>query len=243
VAGAYAIGTSALILLPMLNWAAVIASTHAHRDLFSSSRAVADPEGGQVIPVGAPKLIAAPEGDGGWGLEVTYRSRFDPPGSVRARTMPKPEWWERGQNNFAMGSIRIVGRAAREVLARHVPKLNRAGADTARIRGAVSLIAEAGSAAELPRFLARHRARFAAQQTSGDSGDLQALPAEVKLALEMAAHEEEERAVLAGELAALQVQWRAAEEEAAISDDLLLPPEIRARLEALRRAVSAPPDA
>jgi len=39
----------------------------------------------------------------------------------------------------------------------------------------------------------------------------------------MALHEEEERRALNGELAGLQAMWRAAEEIASISDNLLVP--------------------
>ena len=49
------------------------------------------------------------------------------------------------------------------------------------------------------------------------------LPVEVRIALEMALHEEEERKALAGELAELEAVWEDAERIAAISDDLLLP--------------------
>jgi len=53
------------------------------------------------------------------------------------------------------------------------------------------------------------------------------------LALEMALHEESERAALEGELAALEDAWREAEEIAAIADSL--PYDLSARLAALRR--------
>jgi len=132
--------------------------------------------------------------------------------------------------------VRLVGAPARTLLSQHSVRLNRRGAPAARINGAVDLIGEAGGSEGLPSYLARHRARFAAQQTSGDSGELPSLPAEVRLALEMSAHEEVERALLVGELAALEAQWRGAEEEAAISDDLLLPPGVREAMERLRRS-------
>ena len=45
----------------------------------------------------------------------------------------------------------------------------------------------------------------------------------VRLALEMAAHENTERMALEGELAVLEEAWREAEEIAAISDKLLIP--------------------
>jgi hypothetical protein len=55
---------------------------------------------------------------------------------------------------------------------------------------------------------------------------------EPRLALEMALHESTERAVLDGELGALEDAWREADEIAAIADNLLVPPGIT---EALRR--------
>jgi hypothetical protein len=72
--------------------------------------------------------------------------------------------------SVAIGTVRLVGPSARDHLSRCVPRLNRAGAPTPRIRGAIDLIGEAGGTEGLPSFLARHRARFTAQQTFGDSG-------------------------------------------------------------------------
>ena len=61
-------------------------------------------------------------------------------------------------------------------------------------------------------------------------GTLAALPAAIRVALEMAAHEESERRALEGELAERATAWRDAEEIAAISDDMFLPPGIEAAL-------------
>jgi hypothetical protein len=52
---------------------------------------------------------------------------------------------------------------------------------------------------------------------------IQKLPYPVRLALEMATHEEAERRALEGELAELERAWREAEEIAEISDNLLIP--------------------
>ena len=52
----------------------------------------------------------------------------------------------------------------------------------------------------------------------------------MRLALEMAAHEETERLYLASHLSLLETAWREAEEIANISDDLLIPDWIRQRL-------------
>lgn len=56
-----------------------------------------------------------------------------------------------------------------------------------------------------------------------------------RLALEMAANEEEERYVLAGELQLLRRAWEEAEEVAAITDRLLVPPEIDRKIAEWRR--------
>jgi hypothetical protein len=60
------------------------------------------------------------------------------------------------------------------------------------------------------------------------------LPAPVRLALEMALHEADERRAFEGELAELEARWREAEEIAAIADDLLVPPAVSSRLSKLR---------
>ena len=64
--------------------------------------------------------------------------------------------------------------------------------------------------------------------------NLIALPNVSRLALEMIAHEEEERRAMEGELAELERAWRDAEELAAVADDLLLPRSVRERLARLR---------
>ncbi|MBK6489497.1 MAG: hypothetical protein IPF98_22175 [Gemmatimonadetes bacterium] len=228
-AGAVTLGGSLVALLPFVQVTTLVLNLGASGAL-SRQRPVEDPStGGSVIPIGHPKLVAASDADGGWGLELQYSIRADEHGVLEG------SWWQRSlHKNSAIATLRLVGPPARQLLARHAPRLNRIGAPSSRIQGAVHLIAEAGGADELPLFLARHRSRFTAQQTYGDSGELPSLPAEVRLALEMASHEEVERAILAGELAGLEAQWRGAEEEAAISDDLLLPPGVRESLARLR---------
>ncbi|HEY2164949.1 MAG TPA: hypothetical protein VGH04_13205, partial [Gemmatimonadaceae bacterium] len=55
-----------------------------------------------------------------------------------------------------------------------------------------------------------------------------------RLALEMALHEETERAALQGELTALEAAWRDAEEIAGISDSLLVPSDVDAKFTKLK---------
>lgn len=66
------------------------------------------------------------------------------------------------------------------------------------------------------------------------AGTLVALPAPMRLALEMASHEDAERRALEGELHILVAAWRDAEEIAGIADDLLLPDSVVAELERLK---------
>ena len=56
----------------------------------------------------------------------------------------------------------------------------------------------------------------------------------LRLALEMALHDDIERALLMGELRALEAAWREAEEVAAIADSLLVPAAVEQRLGELR---------
>jgi hypothetical protein len=63
---------------------------------------------------------------------------------------------------------------------------------------------------------------------------LPGLPRPLRLALEMAAHEDVERVALEGELSWLEEAWREAERLAAISDDLTLPDRVRIRFAELK---------
>jgi hypothetical protein len=60
------------------------------------------------------------------------------------------------------------------------------------------------------------------------------LDLETRLAIEMAVNEEHERIALEGELALLEMEWKEAEEIAAIADRLGLPEEVDVQLAALR---------
>ena len=84
--------------------------------------------------------------------------------------------------------------------------------------GAPAAVREIEHAGDAGRYFG-HATRQAARL--GITG-LTDLPLEVRLALEMAAHEESERRALEGELAELERAWHDAEQIARIADDLLL---------------------
>jgi hypothetical protein len=119
---------------------------------------------------------------------------------------------------------------------RIIPAINRAGARKHTVQEAVREIEEAGHPTEYLRRASLDGAGKDGNLWTRPMGDgswkplkekhlglIQKLPGPSRLALEMALHEEQERRALQGELKALEMAWRQAEEIAAISDNLLLP--------------------
>jgi hypothetical protein len=158
---------------------------------------------------------------------------------------------------FAGGSRRFEGEQAMHVASRIVPAANRFGGSKQTVAEAVGVIEEAGSPegfldklAQAGRVTTRARrsgavavpgsvvqftgwggvvvGRRGAWRRRDWSTGLFALNQVQRLALEMALHEEAERAAMQGELASLELAWREAEEIAGIADSLLVPPEVDA---------------
>jgi hypothetical protein len=130
----------------------------------------------------------------------------------------------------------LSGDDARRAAAQILPHVNSTGARKSTVRDAVRVLEDAGSVERCFNVAARQTKR------GGDSffanarlpGSLAALPAPLRLALEMASHEESERRALEGELAELKEAWRDAEEIAQISDDMFLPSGVEAALARLK---------
>lgn len=177
------------------------------------------------------RLVSAAD-DSTWQLHVAHERTEKTPfwwESLRQVTSPRPD---AGPRDLTVLSGDDALRAAGQLL----PQLNAAGARAAQVQGAVRLIEDVGDPVQL----------FAAQAERGRPGPrsrrtqprgliIGELPTEVRLALEMAAHEETERRALEGELVLLEEAWRDAEEIAAIADDMFLPEDTEGRLEELRR--------
>lgn len=131
----------------------------------------------------------------------------------------------------------VAGDEALRAVSSLLPAMNETGAKRDEVNDAVRIIEEGSEPAAIierytgiPRDEKRRRALIAA-----DSAVLlHGLPKEVRLALEMATHEDTERRALEGELALLEEAWQRAEEIAAIADDLFVPDETRARLSQLK---------
>lgn len=106
---------------------------------------------------------------------------------------------------------------------------NAAGATRHEVRGAVSRIERAGDPARY--FTA---AEGEARRMGWGYREVWNMPLEIRLALEMASHEDAERRALEGELATLEEQWRRAEEIAEIADRLMVAPAVESRLTRLK---------
>ena len=102
-----------------------------------------------------------------------------------------------------------------------LPLINVRGGSQRVVSDAVELLDSHGT-----DVLLRTAAKVAITDTwpaTTKTGRMSSLPHEVRLALEMASHEDQERRALEGELAALEERWKEAEEIANISDNMFLP--------------------
>lgn len=137
---------------------------------------------------------------------------------IEVRKGNRKEWFE--------------GEEARRMAERIVPAINRSGAKRDTVQTAVTEIERLG-----------HPEAFMADVVRGDRftdkkgvpGYVNKMPKAMKLAVEMALHEEQERRALEGELWRLERAWEQAEEIAAIADSLLLPEGSEAFIEEHRR--------
>jgi hypothetical protein len=171
-------------------------------------------------------IVAA--GDG-WGLRVPYqeatRSTFQP-NAVSFRMV------DAGVERTAI----LTGEEAIQAASKLLPALNASGAKKTEVQSAVSIIEDAGDPrAVFARYGTRRINDGSARLAAGTEHVLAHLPKEVKLALEMASHEDAERRALEGELTVLEAAWQEAEEIAGIADRLFLSDETRQRLSSLKK--------
>lgn len=124
---------------------------------------------------------------------------------------------------------RLTGEPALRALALRMATANQSGGSRGDVQRAVQQIERAGSPGG---FLVG--AEDVARKMGWGYQDVWGMPLPIRLALEMAAHEDAERRALEGEMAALERHWREAEELAAIADALPVAPAVEARLDRLR---------
>ncbi|HEX6367562.1 MAG TPA: hypothetical protein VF006_01440 [Longimicrobium sp.] len=129
----------------------------------------------------------------------------------------------------------VSGAAGLRALAVLLARPNAGGAGKRLVQAAVRRIDRARTA---EGFLAR--AEDDVRRMGLGYRDIWDMPLEIRLAMEMAAHEDAERRALEGELVDLERHWREAEGVAAIADALPVVPAVEDRLDGLRAAGSNP---
>ena len=176
------------------------------------------PDADQTVAVRKKELAHVAiirEAEHGWALRLALKKKNERPAADRERV-------------FLYTGPRAL-RAASQLL----PAINEKGGKPAEVQSAVRVLTDSGN----PDALFRQHASVDEREFRRDPRfrTLLHLPKEIRLALEMASHEEQERRALEGELALLEAAWRDAEEVAKIADDLFLPAETDEKLDRLRR--------
>lgn len=156
----------------------------------------------------------------GWAIMVQHLKRLD-----------RFDWLRFGREYDPNWAV-LYGQEARLAASLLLPKVNPLGGDQARVAEAVRwLEAAGGPEAAFRTFSRSHLVRMPLDNVESR---FTTLHAEVRLALEMALHEEEERRALAGELSVLEWVWRHEESLADLADGLGLPADLDQQLESLR---------
>ncbi|HEV2149602.1 MAG TPA: hypothetical protein VGR37_19535 [Longimicrobiaceae bacterium] len=144
------------------------------------------------------------------------------------------------------GTTELSGSEAFRMAGLALPHLNQKGAAPSQVNAAVEEIERAGGPQAYFRTAAH---RLEKERNDGIWVDhdyrIGKALTELRLALEMAAHEEAEHRALEGELHLLERAWKEAEEIASIADALLIPVSVREKLQRLRggRAPASDDDA
>jgi hypothetical protein len=170
-----------------------------------------------------------------WGLRVAYEmSNREAPRERSPFAIQRPiGGWKRDETVILSGDAAL--RAAGQLL----PAINAEGAKRSEVESAVRIVEQT---AEPSRLFSRYAVSppRPTRRSPEERGHILAnLPKEVRLAFEMAAHEDTERRALEGELALLEAAWRQAEEVAAIADEMFVTDATRRKLGEMREQTQA----
>lgn len=192
---------------------------------------VPTPDG--TAPVLQGHLLSVRVGRNEEGRHVLEFDRRYFPGETRQRTPLL-------QMNFARGRVLTPGRRvlipleqSAPALAALLPAINARGGSQRVVSEAVGMLDARGTEGLLRDAAAAKSA--VSVWTGALPGQVSRFPAELRLALEMATHEDQERAALEGELAALEARWKEAEEIAGIADNLFVESSVIRSLDGLKR--------
>jgi hypothetical protein len=180
-------------------------------------------EKSRFIPTGVP---------GEWELHVQYA-----------------KGWSSGFSSGGGETLVYRGEEAMDIAGKLMARANRAGGSKKTIDQAVRRIESVGDPESFLNEAVRESERLR-RAKAGDNekklaktteGSLAKLPGDIRLAIEMATHEEAERRAMEGELEVLEAAWRQADEVAGIADSLLVPEEVDEFVRAQRRRAASGP--
>lgn len=134
---------------------------------------------------------------------------------------------------FAGDVAVLTGAEARAVATFVLPRLNPDGGSVLEVAEAVRWIEAIGGPERAFKGFAN--SRNVRPTLDHNKATFSTMHPAVRLALEMAVHEDEERRLLRGELSALEIAWRREERLAAIADRLAIPGVLQKQLEQLRQ--------
>ena len=166
------------------------------------------------------RLIRDDEGPEGWALVVGHLKERRSLRSIRIG------------RRFQEGSVTLTGAEARMAATLILPTLNAGGGNDTDVTEAVRWLEVAGGPERAIGTFAR--SGLVRPPLVSQLEPVSSMHPEVRLALEMALHEDEERRALSGELSVLHWAWRHEEPLAAIADRLGLPEDLESQLEDLR---------
>ena len=176
-----------------------------------------------LLHVSRTSLKSGP--DGRWSIDVPYLSGAD-----------RLEYTHQGLRHLTE-RVTLTGEEAQRAAAQILPHVNTLVGSKDTVHSAVRVIEDAGSADAVFGAAACRSPKAVWNIFRGKAmaGSLAALPAPIRLALEMAANEDAERRALEGELHVLEAAWKDADVIAGIADDLLLPDSVVTDLARLKQ--------
>ncbi|HEX6575296.1 MAG TPA: hypothetical protein VF042_10015, partial [Gemmatimonadaceae bacterium] len=165
----------------------------------------------------------------GFGKKIRRHERVD----VRIIRSPDAQGWAL---RFVLDGkfLDNYGWEAQHLAHLVAPAINFQGAASRHVDAAVREIERSGSPQLYFMELVKYRERNDLKYTG-----LYGYPHEMRIAFEMASHEETERAAIEGDLTQLEADWRYAEEIASIADNLLLPRAVTDLMERFKAAKKA----
>ncbi len=218
LAGGVAAGAVTAGSIHILTWA-IRGVRHGYRRLRVATRYEDDEGRRHLITLAHARRAALVQDDAsGWRLEVPTVLAT---GDMRERLF-----------GSLLRPLDLRGPDAFRALGQLLPHVNASGARPEQVQHAVAQLEGGESLAALATRAARTpRGEISLSGTAPTlPASLRDLPVELRLALEMALHEDDERRWLEGKLDDLTDRWREAEEVAAIADRLLVPWWVEARL-------------